>query len=183
MPFKFEKTFIDGLLIVTPLVFPDGRGYFLESYKGADFVAAGITEVFAQDNHSMSGRGVLRGLHYQKPPHAQAKLVRVTSGLVWDVAVDLRRASPTFSRWFGMELGADNRKMLYIPRGFANGFLTMSEGAEVQYKCGLEYEPGSEGGIRWDDPDLAITWPTRAVILSDKDASLPLFRDVAAGLA
>jgi dTDP-4-dehydrorhamnose 3,5-epimerase len=178
MPFTFEKTFIEGLLVVTPEVFTDDRGHFLECYKADEFAAAGISDAFVQDNHSRSGRRVLRGLHCQAAPHSQSKLVRVTSGLVWDVAVDLRKGSPTFGRWFGLELGAENLRMLYIPQGFANGFLALTEGAEVQYKCGSRYRPESERGIRWDDPDLAIDWPLRDVVLSGKDAALPFFRDI-----
>jgi dTDP-4-dehydrorhamnose 3,5-epimerase len=183
MPCTFEKTFIDGLLIVTPRVFPDERGFFLESYKASEFAAAGIREVFVQDNHSRSSRGVLRGLHFQKAPHAQAKLVRVTRGLVWDVAVDLRRGSPTYGKWLGLELGEDNRKMLYIPRGFAHGFVSLTDDAELQYKCSAEYNKDSDGGVRWDDPELAITWPLPEVTFSEKDAALPLLRDIAGGLA
>jgi dTDP-4-dehydrorhamnose 3,5-epimerase len=183
MPCTFENTFIDGLLIVTPRVYPDERGYFLESYKAGEFAAAGIREAFVQDNHSRSVRRVLRGLHFQKAPHAQAKLVRVTRGLVWDVAVDLRRGSPTFGRWLGTELGEENRRMLFIPRGFAHGFVTLSEGAELLYKCSAEYDKDSDGGVRWDDPDLAIGWPISDVKLSGKDASLPLLRDIAGGLS
>lgn len=183
MPCTFEKTFIDGLFIITPRVFPDERGFFLESYKAGEFAAAGIRDAFVQDNHSRSVRGVLRGLHFQRPPHAQAKLVRVTHGLVWDVAVDLRRGSPTFGRWLGIELGEENRKMLYIPRGFAHGFVTLSDGAELLYKCGAEYDKDSDGGVRWDDPDLAIDWPLPDVKLSDKDAALPRLKDIIGGLA
>ena len=183
MPCTFENTFIDGLVIVTPRVFPDERGFFLESYKASEFAAAGVHEAFVQDNHSRSVRGVLRGLHFQKAPHAQAKLVRVTHGLVWDVAVDLRRDSPTFGRWLGMELGEENRRMLFIPKGFAHGFVTLSESAELLYKCSAEYDKDSDGGVRWDDPDLAIQWPLSDVQLSGKDKALPLLRDLPGGLS
>jgi len=178
MPFTFEQTPIDGLLIVRPRIFPDDRGFFMESYKASEFAAAGIHEVFVQDNHSRSGRGVLRGLHFQRAPHAQAKLVRVTSGLVWDVAVDLRAGSATYGRWFGLELSAENHTMLFLPRGFAHGFVTLSDVAELLYKCGTEYHKESDGGVRWNDPDLAITWPLDDVLLSDKDAALPWLRDL-----
>ncbi|PKL25843.1 MAG: dTDP-4-dehydrorhamnose 3,5-epimerase [Spirochaetae bacterium HGW-Spirochaetae-3] len=183
MPFIFEKTFIDGLLIITPRLFTDERGFFLESYKSSEFAAAGIREAFVQDNHSRSIRGVLRGLHFQKAPYAQAKLVRVTRGLVWDVAVDLRHGSPTFGRWLGVELGEENRKMLFLPRGFAHGFVALSEGAELIYKCSAEYDKDSDGGVRWDDPDLGIEWPLSAVKLSEKDAALPFLRDIAGELS
>lgn len=178
MPFTFEQTPIDGLLIIRPRMFPDDRGFFMESFKASDFAAAGIHEVFVQDNHSRSSRGVLRGLHFQRAPHAQAKLVRVTSGLVWDVAVDLREGSATYGRWFGLELSAENRTMLFLPRGFAHGFVSLADGTELLYKCGTEYHKESDGGVRWDDPELAIVWPIDDVHLSDKDAALPRLKDL-----
>lgn len=178
MPFTFEQTPIDGLLIIRPRMFPDDRGFFMESYKASDFAAAGIHEDFVQDNHSRSSRGVLRGLHFQRAPHAQAKLVRVTSGLVWDVAVDLREGSATYGRWFGLELSAENRAMLFLPRGFAHGFVSLADGTELLYKCGTEYHKESDGGVRWDDPDLAIVWPVDDVHLSAKDAALPWLKDL-----
>lgn len=177
MPCSFEKTPLEGLLIVRPRVFDDDRGFFFESYKASEFAAAGIGQVFVQDNHSRSERGVLRGLHMQLPPHAQAKLVRVTRGSVWDVAVDLRKSSPTFCRWFGIELSEANRTMLFIPKGFAHGFVTLSEQAELQYKCDAEYHKPSEHGVRWDDPELAIAWPCTDVHVSEKDAALPSLHD------
>ncbi|HUW69814.1 MAG TPA: dTDP-4-dehydrorhamnose 3,5-epimerase [bacterium] len=177
MPFSFEKTPLEGVLIVRPRVFDDDRGFFFESYKASEFRAAGIDQAFVQDNHSRSDRGVLRGLHMQLPPHAQAKLVRVTRGSVWDIAVDMRKGSPTFGRWFGLELGEANRAMLFIPRGFAHGFVTLSEQAELQYKCDAEYDKASELGIRWDDPDLAIDWPLADVHISGKDAALPFLKE------
>lgn len=177
MPFSFEKTPLDGVLIVRPRVFDDERGFFFESYKSSEFAAAGMDQVFVQDNHSRSDRGVLRGLHMQMPPHAQAKLVRVTRGSVWDVAVDLRRGSPTLGQWFGVELSETSHTMLFIPRGFAHGFVTLSDQAELQYKCDAEYDRASEFGIRWDDPDLAIAWPSSDVLVSQKDAALPHLRD------
>lgn len=176
MPFSFEKTPLEGVLIARPRVFDDDRGFFFESYKASEFRAAGIAQAFVQDNHSRSDRGVLRGLHMQRPPHAQAKLVRVTRGSVWDVAVDMRKGSPTFGRWFGLELSETNRTMLFIPRGLAHGFVTLSEQAELQYKCDAEYDKASELGIRWDDPDLAIDWPLADVHVSEKDAALPFLR-------
>lgn len=181
MPFTFEPTAIEGLLIIRPRMFPDDRGSFMETYKASEFAAAGIHEVFVQDNHSRSRRGVLRGLHFQREPHAQAKLVRVTSGLVWDVAVDLRAGSTTYGRWFGLELSAENHTMLFLPPGFAHGFVALSDQAELLYKCGAEYHKESDGGVRWNDPDLAIGWPIDDVILSDKDAALPWLKDLHRG--
>jgi dTDP-4-dehydrorhamnose 3,5-epimerase len=178
MPFSFEKTPLEGVLIVRPRVFDDDRGFFFESYKASEFRAAGIDQAFVQDNHSRSDRGVLRGLHMQLPPHAQAKLVRVTRGSVWDIAVDMRKGSATFGRWFGLELSETNRTMLFIPRGFAHGFVTLSEQAELQYKCDAEYDKASELGVRWDDPDLAIDWPLADVHVSAKDAALPFLKEV-----
>jgi dTDP-4-dehydrorhamnose 3,5-epimerase len=174
MPFSFEPCDIQGLLIIHPRVFPDGRGFFLESYKASDFAKAGIDAAFIQDNHSQSGRGVLRGLHYQLPPFAQAKLVRVIEGRVWDVAVDLRLDSPTFGRWLGIELSSDDHAMFYIPAGFAHGFVTLSDSVQFFYKCTAEYSREHEAGIRWDDPQLAIDWPLVNVTVSDRDRGLPL---------
>lgn len=179
MPFSFEKTPLEGVQIIRPRVFDDDRGFFFESYKASEFRAAGIDQAYVQDNHSRSDRGVLRGLHLQLPPHAQAKLVRVTRGSVWDVAVDVRKGSPTFGRWFGLELSETNRTMLFIPRGFAHGFVTLSEQAELQYKCDAEYDKASELGVRWDDPDLAIDWPLTDVHVSAKDAALPFLKHAA----
>jgi dTDP-4-dehydrorhamnose 3,5-epimerase len=177
VPFEFDRAPLEGLLVVRPLVFPDDRGCFFESYKESDFRKAGIDALFVQDNHSSSTRGVLRGLHYQLPPHAQGKLVRVLEGRVWDVAVDIRRGSPTFGKWFGFEIAADDHVMLYIPPGFAHGFLTLSERAQFFYKCTAEYNRESEAGIRWDDPTLAVGWPLPEVHVSSKDGLLPLFRE------
>jgi dTDP-4-dehydrorhamnose 3,5-epimerase len=174
MPFTFEAAGIPGLVIVRPRVFLDERGFFLESYKASEFAKAGIPASFVQDNHSLSVRGVLRGLHYQLPPRAQGKLVRVLLGRVWDVAVDIRRDSPTFKRWFGIELNADDHTMLYLPPGFAHGFVTLSETAQFSYKCTSEYSREHEAGIRWDDPQVAIAWPLQDVTVSERDRSLPL---------
>ena len=173
MPFRFTGAPLSGLLIVEPRVFDDERGFFMETYKESEFAAAGIREHFVQDNHSRSKRGVLRGLHFQKAPHEQGKLVRVVAGRAWDVAVDLRPESKTYKKWFGVELSSDNKKMLYIPGGFAHGFVTLSDEAELVYKCTAEYDKASDGGVRWDDPELAIEWPIRDVIVSEKDAALP----------
>jgi len=178
MPFEFRETAIPGLLLIEPRRFDDERGFFMETYKESEFASAGIPALLVQDNQSRSRRGVLRGLHFQGEPKAQAKLVRVVSGAVWDVAVDLRRGSPSYGRWEGVELSADNRLMFYLPPGFAHGFLALRDGTEVLYKCSAEYDKASEGGIRWNDPDLGIAWPLRDVIVSRKDADLPFLRDI-----
>ncbi len=177
MPFEFSPLSLEGPLLILPRVFGDPRGFFLESYKQSEFEAAGVHEAFVQDNHSVSTRGVLRGIHYQLPPHSQGKLVRVTSGSVWDVCVDLRKNSATFGQWLGMELTDENHKMLYVPPGFGHGFVVTSERAHFQYKSTQEYDPSAERGIRWDDPDLAIDWPIKDVCVSDKDAALPRLSD------
>jgi dTDP-4-dehydrorhamnose 3,5-epimerase len=171
--FDFEPLPLAGLLRIQPRIFEDARGSFLERYRRSAFEAAGIREAFVQDNHSVSSRGVLRGIHYQVPPRAQGKLVWVVRGAVWDVCVDLRRASPTFARWYGADLSAANGTMLYVPAGFGHGFVTLSESAEFLYKCTDEYDARAERGVRWDDPELAITWPLGDVTVSPKDASLP----------
>jgi dTDP-4-dehydrorhamnose 3,5-epimerase len=179
MPFTFKKGPIEGLMIVEPRVFPDDRGFFMETYKAGDFAAAGISGPFVQDNHSRSRKGTIRGLHFQKDPHAQGKLVRVTRGKVWDVAVDIRPASTTRGRWFGIELSEYNHTMLWIPPGFAHGFLALEDTSELQYKCTIEYHAASDAGIRWNDPELAIAWPVAQmdVLVSPKDAGLPLFSE------
>ncbi len=177
MPFTFQPGGLPGLVIVQPRVFPDARGFFLESFKASDFEKAGIRERFVQDNHSLSERGVLRALHYQLPPFAQGKLVSVLEGKVWDVAVDIRPDSPNFRKWFGIELSGEDHRMLYIPSGFAHGFVTLSERARFFYKCTAEYRKESEAGIRWDDPTIGIAWPTTRVTVSERDAGLPLLKD------
>ncbi len=174
MPFKFTPTAIPAVVLVEPAVFADGRGYFLESYKQSDFASAGIALPFIQDNQSVSERGVLRGLHYQKEPKAQGKLVRCPQGSIFDVAVDIRKGSPTYAKWVGYELSAENRRMLYVPAGFAHGFLTLSETAMVQYKCTVEYSPAHDRGIIWNDPVIGIAWQHASPSLSAKDARLPL---------
>lgn len=181
MPFTFRPLAIPDVVLVTARIFPDERGAFLETYQRSAFVAHGITLPFVQDNHSRSVQGVLRGLHFQRPPHAQGKLVRAVVGEIFDVAVDLRRGSPTYGRWVAEVLSAEGGTMLYIPPGFAHGFYTLSPVAEVHYKATAEYAPAAEGGIIWDDPDLAIPWPAGAVRLSPKDAVLPRLREVEAG--
>lgn len=177
---KVIETAIEGVLILEPRVFGDERGFFLESFNQQAFDAAvGAHVDFVQDNHSRSARGVLRGLHFQQAPHAQGKLVRVTSGSVFDVAVDIRRDSPTFGRWVGVELSGTNHRQFWIPAGLAHGFLVTSDSADFLYKTTAYYAPQSEGAVRWDDPELAIAWPLealdgRAPTLSAKDAAAPL---------
>jgi dTDP-4-dehydrorhamnose 3,5-epimerase len=175
---KAIPTTIEGVFLIEPKVFGDSRGFFLESFNEAAFAAAtGQHVAFVQDNHSRSGRGVLRGLHWQEPPHAQGKLVRVTTGAVFDVAVDLRRESPTFGRWFGGELSGDNHRQLWIPAGLAHGFLVLSESADFLYKTTDYYAPSSERAIRWDDPELAVGWPDLGTTpsISAKDAAASSF--------
>jgi dTDP-4-dehydrorhamnose 3,5-epimerase len=170
---------LQGPLLLTPRVFGDERGFFLESWNQQAFNAAAGDTAFVQDNHSRSSRGVLRGLHYQLPPHPQEKLVRCVLGEIFDVAVDIRRSSPTFGQWVGAVLSADNKQQLWVPAGFAHGFLTLSEQAEVLYKTTDFWSRECERAIRWDDPQLAIAWPQEALAgalpqLSDKDGAAPL---------
>jgi dTDP-4-dehydrorhamnose 3,5-epimerase len=177
MPFSFSRLEIPEVVLVAAKAFPDIRGAFLETYKLSDFAAHGLTRQFVQDNFSWSCRGALRGLHYQKDPAAQGKLVFVAHGEIFDVAVDIRRGSPTFGRWVSRQLSADRRELLYVPEGFAHGFCVLSEQAGVFYKVTCEYAPACDRGIRWDDPDLAIDWPVRQPVLSPKDAAQPLLKD------
>ena len=177
MPFTFERTDIPEVVVITPRFFSDSRGYFFESYKQSDFIDAGITDEFQQDNGSVSAKNVLRGLHFQNAPHAQAKLVRVTSGSILDVAVDVRKGSPHFGKHVMVELSAENRKMLYIPVGFAHGFLALEDNTEVNYKVTNEYCKEAESGVIWNDPRLNIPWGIENPIISDKDMELlPLDR-------
>lgn len=175
MPATFTTTSISGLLIIEPRAFPDERGFFMETFKVSEYSAHGVPVQFVQDNHSKSSRGTLRGLHYQTGEHAQGKLVRCTHGRLWDVAVDIRKDSPTYGKWDAVELSAENHKMFWIPSGFAHGFIALEDDTELQYKCTAEYNKESEGGIRWDDPTLAIDWPITDVLVSEKDAILPYF--------
>lgn len=178
MPFEFEKLAIPDVVLVKPVKFGDERGFFMETYKRSDFMKAGITEEFVQDNHSRSVKGVLRGLHYQNPPGAQGKLVRCTRGKIFDVAVDIRRGSPHYSKWIAMELSSENAMMLYIPPGFAHGFLTLSGEADVMYKTTFEYSPDDEAGIFWDDPEIGIDWMmVEGLSISEKDSALPRLED------
>lgn len=171
----FQQTELPGVMIFEPKVFPDGRGYFFESFNARTFAEAGINDIFVQDNQSRSARGVVRGLHYQLAPHAQSKLVRVLSGRIIDVALDVRKGSPTYKKWVACELSAENMKQMYIPRGFAHGFAVLSEFAEVFYKCDDYYCAAANRGIRYDDPTLGIDWGIDAdeVILSEKDRVNP----------
>lgn len=167
---------IPGPLIIEPRVFGDERGFFMESWNQTAFAAAGLDLTFVQDNHSRSQKGVLRGLHFQNPG-AQGKLVRVVNGAVFDVAVDLRRSSPTFGQWAGVELSAENKRMFWVPEGFAHGFLTLRDDTDFLYKCTTPYAPAQEHALAWDDPAVGIRWPTQGltVQLSAKDAAgLPL---------
>lgn len=169
--FQFTKTGIEGLVVVEPKVFGDNRGYFMETYNYNDFKTAGLDMVFVQDNQSKSKKGVLRGLHFQKK-NPQGKLVRVVSGEVYDVAVDLRRGSDTYGKWYGVLLSAENKKQFYVPEGFAHGFVVMSETAEFVYKCTRFYDPSDEGGLMWNDPEIGIDWPVpenAELLLSEKD--------------
>ena len=179
---KVTTTAIEGLLILEPKVFGDDRGFFLESYNQKVFDDAVGREVrFLQDNHSRSGKGVLRGLHYQLPPHAQGKLVRVTQGAVFDVAVDMRQGSPSFGRWVGIELSGENHRQLWLPPGMAHGFLVISDSADFLYKTTGYYAPEAEGCVRWDDPAIGINWPPLDCppVLSRKDAAAPRLADAA----
>ncbi len=180
MPFTFQPLAIPDLVLVTPRMLSDARGFFMETFRASDFRAAGIATEFVQDNHSLSAMGVVRGLHFQAPPHAQGKLVRVALGRVWDAAVDLRRGSPTFGRSCGAELSDENHAMLWIPPGFAHGFATLSPTAHLLYKCTAEYDPASDRGVRWNDPALGLRWPVDAPLVSPRDAALPLLKDLGA---
>ncbi len=178
MPFlSFQHLDIPEVVLIEPRVFEDGRGYFLETYKHADFAAAGIALPFVQTNHSHSSYGVLRGLHYQLPPMAQGKLVACIHGEIFDVAVDIRKGSPTYGHWVGEVLSAKNHRLLYIPPGFAHGFCTLSAEADVLYQTTAEYAYVLDRGIRWDDPDIDISWPIAEPLLSDKDARQPLLTE------
>ena len=178
MPFRFKRLAIPDVVLVTPRVFSDERGLFLETYKKSDFEAFGIRDLFVQGNHSISQRDVLRGLHYQTAPEAQARLIRVGVGEIFDVAIDIRKHSPTFGQWVAASLSADNRAMLYIPAGFAHGFCALSELAEVLYMAGKEYSPNHERGIVWNDSQLGIDWPVKKPILSAKDQAWPRLSEV-----
>ena len=174
------KTNIEGVIIIEPRIFKDDRGYFFESFSQREFEEKVCRTTFVQDNESKSSYGVLRGLHFQKPPFAQSKLVRVIKGAVLDVAVDIRKGSPTFGQYVSVELTGDNHRQFFIPRGFAHGFSVLSEEVIFQYKCDNFYSPQSEGAIAWNDPDLNIDWriPIEEVVLSEKDSKHPKLKDL-----
>ena len=172
------KTELPGVVILEPQVFGDARGWFMESWSQKKMEDIGISVDFVQDNHSFSAeKGTLRGLHYQLNPMAQAKMLRVSRGAIFDVAVDIRRGSPTFAKWVGVELSAENYRQLFIPRGFAHGFITLTDDVEVQYKADNFYSPDCDGNIRWDDPEIGVVWPISPRVLSDKDSSAPLLSE------
>lgn len=179
MPFKFKRLEIPEIVLIEPKIFPDGRGFFIEIYKHSDFADFGIKERFVQDNYSKSTqKGVLRGLHYQIPPFSQGKIIQVISGEIFDVAVDIRVSSPNYGKWIGVNLSSENRKMLYIPSGFAHGFCTLTEITEVIYKCTNIYSPQHERGVIWNDDTLKIDWPVENPILSEKDLVYPSFDNI-----
>lgn len=172
MDVNIKPLAISGVLLIEPVCFKDDRGYFMETYHRQKYQKAGIDKNFVQDNHSRSRQGVVRGLHYQLK-HPQGKLIYAVTGAIFDVAADIRRHSPTFGKWTGAELSADNRRQIYIPEGFAHGFMVLSKTADVVYKCTDFYAPGDEYGILWSDPDIGITWPVKNPILSQKDLENP----------
>jgi len=177
---KVTKCDIEGLVVIEPKVFPDSRGYFMETYNERDMAEAGLNMKFVQDNQSMSTKGVLRGLHRQLN-YPQGKLVRVVRGCVYDVAVDLREGSKTYGKWFGVELSAENKKQFYIPEGFAHGFLVLSDEAEFCYKVTDFYHPGDEAGVMWNDPEIGVEWPIpegMEILLSEKDQNWPGLKDI-----
>lgn len=173
MPFQFNRLAIADVIQIDFQPFPDDRGLFAEVYKRSAFAEHGIGQAFVQDNYSISAKGVLRGLHFQRPPKAQAKLVTVFRGEIFDVAVDVRCGSPTYGKWLGMVLSASKQQMLYVPEGFAHGFCVLSDEACVMYKVTEEYAPEAESGVVWNDPTVKIEWPIRAPVVSDRDACLP----------
>ena len=173
---KFIETSLPGVLLIEPEVFEDGRGFFMETYHADRFREHGIAAPFVQDNHSRSARGVLRGLHYQEP-QPQGKLVRCTRGALFDVAVDIRTGSPTFAKWYGAELSESNRRMLWIPEGFAHGFCALEDGSDLVYKCTAPYAREHDRAILWNDPEIGISWPLSTPLLSPKDAAAPRLKD------
>lgn len=175
---KVTETKLKGVYVMEPQVFGDARGWFMESWSEKKMEEAGIHVGFLQDNHSFSAqKGTLRGLHYQLNPMCQAKILRCTRGKIFDVAADIRRGSPTYAQWVGVEMSAENKKQLFIPRGFAHGFITLTDDVEVQYKADNYYAPECDGNIRWDDPEIGVEWPIRPVVLSGKDEKAPFLRD------
>ena len=183
--FSNRKQDLSGLIVITPSRYGDHRGFFAETYNQRDYTKLGVDIAFVQDNHSLSAAvGTVRGLHFQAPPHAQAKLVRCGRGAIFDVAVDIRRGSPTYGKWAGFTLTAENGAQLYIPAGFAHGFVTLEANSEIVYKCSDYYAPEAEGALRWDDPAIGIEWPIIGdAILSEKDANAPLLADLCSPFA
>ena len=177
MPFTFKRLEIPDVIVIEPKSFSDDRGFFLESFKESDFISNGIDVKFVQDNISHSVKDVIRGLHFQSPPKAQAKLITVVNGEILDVAVDIRKSSPTYGKWISEILSADNHNLLYIPEGFAHGFDVLSKEADVMYKENNEYSPEHEHGIIWNDPKLNIKWQSTNPIVSSSDSNLPLFEN------
>jgi len=177
MPFIFKRLEIPDVILIEPKIFEDGRGFFMETYKHSEFKKNGIEYEFVQDNHSKSKKGVLRGLHYQLKPMEQGKLVRCIRGKIWDVAVDIRKGSPWYGKWVAVELSEDNKLMLWIPPGFAHGFVALEDNTEVVYKVTKEYAPELDRGIIWNDPDIGINWPIEEPILSEKDKKLPKLKE------
>ncbi len=177
MPFTFKKLDIPEIVLIGPRVFGDDRGFFLETYKRSEFKAAGIDLDFSQSNHSRSKKGILRGLHYQLDPRAQGKLVRVSRGAIFDVAVDIRKGSPYFGKWVGATLTGENKLMLWIPSGFAHGFATLEDDTDVLYTATDEYSPEHDSGIIWNDPDINVKWPIEDPAVSEKDARLPSLKE------
>lgn len=178
MPFAFHRLEIPDVVLIEAKPFTDSRGLFAETYKRSEFLRKGISQSFVQDNRSWSRRGVLRGLHFQNSPHAQAKLISTIRGEIFDVAIDIRKGSPSYGRWVAETLSQDNHRLLYVPEGFAHGYLVLSEEADVIYKVSSEYSPENERGIIWNDPRLNIEWPIKDPILSSQDARHPTLADV-----
>ena len=177
MPFIFKRLEIPDVILIEPKIFEDARGFFMETYKYSEFRKNGIEYEFVQDNHSKSKKGVLRGLHYQLKPMEQGKLVRCIRGRIWDVAVDIRKGSPWYKKWVAVELSEENKLMLWVPPGFAHGFVALEDNTEVVYKVTKEYTPELDRGIIWNDPDIGIEWPIENPILSEKDSNLPRLKD------
>lgn len=174
-----SETELDGVLIIEPKVFGDNRGWFMETYSRRDFEDAGITAEFVQDNRSFSSKkGIIRGLHFQRNPMCQAKLLTCLKGEILDVAVDLRKDSPNYKKWISVKLTAENKKQIFIPKGFAHGFLTLTDDVEIMYKCDELYSPECDGGIRFDDPEIGVEWGVENPILSEKDKNAPYLKDI-----
>jgi dTDP-4-dehydrorhamnose 3,5-epimerase len=181
MDVEIKQLTLPGVFLIEPKCFEDNRGYFMETYHQQKYQKAGIDQAFVQDNHSHSTRGVLRGLHYQLK-HPQGKLIYTVTGTIFDVAVDIRKGSPTFGQWTGAELSAENKRQIYIPQGFAHGFVVLSESADVIYKCTDLYTPGDEYGVLWSDPEIGINWPVGNPILSQKDIENPSLNEISESL-